>query len=40
MLVDPTQDAVAWKGYEVGLITRDVAYLQSKVVDSTGEPAE
>ena len=39
VLVDPTQDLVVWKGYEAGLITRDVAYLQSKVVDSTHEPA-
>jgi hypothetical protein len=40
VLVDPTQDPVVWKGYEAGLITRQVAYLQSKVVDSTREPAE
>jgi hypothetical protein len=40
VLVDPGQDPVEWKGVEAGLTTRDVAYLQSKVVDSTHEPAE
>lgn len=40
ILVDPSQDPVVWKGYEAGLITRDVAYLQSKVVNSTSEGAE
>lgn len=40
VLVDPMQDPVEWKGYEAGLITRDVAYLQSEVVDSTHERPE
>ncbi len=39
VLADPGQDPVEWKGYEAGLTLRDVAYLQSKVVDSTHEPA-
>jgi hypothetical protein len=39
VLVDPTQDPVVWKGYEAGLTTREVAYVQSEVVDSTREPA-
>ena len=29
-----------WQEYEAGLAIRDVAYLQSKVVDSTNETAE
>ncbi|HEY5053424.1 MAG TPA: CU044_5270 family protein [Solirubrobacterales bacterium] len=39
VLADPGQDPVEWKGYEAGLTLRDVAYLRSKVVDSTHEPA-
>jgi hypothetical protein len=39
VLVDPGEEP-QWKGYEAGLTLRDVAYLQSKVVDSTREPAE
>ena len=39
VLADPGQDPVEWKGVEAGLTIRDVAYLQSKVVDSTREPA-
>ncbi len=35
VLVDPGQDPVEWRGYEAGLTLRDVAYLQSAVVDST-----
>jgi hypothetical protein len=37
VLVDPGQDPVEWKGVEAGLTLRDVAYLQSTVVDSTRE---
>lgn len=39
VLADPGQDPVEWEGYEAGLTLRDVAYLQSRVVDSTHEPA-
>jgi hypothetical protein len=39
VLADPGLEP-QWKGYEAGLTIRDVAYLQSAVVDSTGEPAE
>jgi len=39
LLADPGQDPVEWKGYEAGLTLRDVAYLQSTVVNSTHEPA-
>lgn len=37
VLADPEQDPEEWRGYEAGLTIRDVAYLQSKVVDSTNE---
>jgi hypothetical protein len=37
VLADPEQDPEEWRGYEAGLTIRDVAYLQSKVVDSTSE---
>jgi hypothetical protein len=40
VLVNPARDPRVWKGYEAGLITRDVAYLQSRVVNSTSEGAE
>jgi hypothetical protein len=36
-LADPEEDPEEWRGYEAGLTIRDVAYLQSKVVDSTNE---
>jgi hypothetical protein len=39
VLAEPEQEPY-WHGYEAGLALHDVAYLQSKVVDSTGEPAE
>jgi hypothetical protein len=39
VLAEPWQEPY-WQGYEAGLALRDVAYLQSKVVDSTREPAE
>jgi hypothetical protein len=39
VLAEPEQEPY-WHGYEAGLTLRDVAYLQPKVVDSTGEPAE
>jgi hypothetical protein len=39
VLADPEQDPEEWKGYEAGLTLRDVAYMQSDVVDSTHEPA-
>jgi hypothetical protein len=39
VLADPGQEP-QWEGYEAGLTVRDVAYLQSQVVDSTREPAE
>ncbi len=35
VLADPEQDPAEWKGYEAGLTIRDIAYLQSKVVNST-----
>lgn len=37
VLAGPGQNLVEWKGIEAGLTLRDVAYLQSKVVDSTHE---
>lgn len=40
VLADPGQDPEEWKGYEAGLTLRDVAYMQSKVVDSTHETTE
>ena len=40
VLADPEQDPVEWSGYEAGLTIRDVAYVQSEVVDSTREPAD
>jgi len=38
VLADPGREP-QWKGYRAGLTIRDVAYLQSRVVDSTREPA-
>jgi hypothetical protein len=37
VLADPEEDPREWRGYEAGLTIRDVAYLQSKLVDSTSE---
>ena len=39
VLADPGHEP-QWRGYQAGLTIRDVAYLQSTLVDSTGEPAE
>jgi hypothetical protein len=39
VLAEPAQEPY-WHEYEAGLTLRDVAYLESKVVDSTGEPSD
>jgi hypothetical protein len=39
VLVDPAKDPVVWKGFKTGFVTRDVAYLETTVVDSTREGA-
>jgi hypothetical protein len=37
LLIDPAKEP-QWKGYEAGLTTKDLAYIQSTVVDSTHQP--